>query len=706
MGPCTGRTFSYARHPYTSCGSMAWAQNEISEEQLVELDGRIHRLASSHGRLRLRVGQALAMNDASQHHEYGFSSFDAYTVERLSVTGRWAADTRALASRLEPLPRIRAALEGGTISWCMADVLARDATAETKESILDEACHETIRTMRERLRARRPKARKLAAAPESAEQEDGRPLTAPEALMRDPLARELGICVDDLGVIESDSGVPEDDPMHMLAVTGPVEEQWLLEVTRMAVESVTGCEAHGAWIEPLLAEGLGTMLRWFPGADPISDEVRARREAARAMRALMDERRALGEIASTPAVVAHREVKGEEEEAIAEDPIPEDPWLRERRVRQWCAELASRDLWLGRDLVRLFAADGWRRLGYASETQYAQERLGMSRGSMRKHMRLAREAEPLGRLSQAVTNGEIGYEAALALLRVIGPDTEEVWVERAKRRTHKHLREELVMVETLARMTKSDLRDATPPTTEDMEAWFALERDAVTGDLYRRALERNGLCVTAVDAPDPADATEAAPEEAARSAGDSVQMFVGNEAEATPEEAARSAGDSVQMFVGDAEGPSANRHRGTVTRYWPVRESTLLFWRELEEAHRRSRMAMSFLTFLSCSFWAAWGPAICQPQDSVWQHIYDRDRRKCTCPVCTRRRRLEDHHLRWRSRGGGDEDENNAAACDFCHRPGVHEGRLRVFPPASRARWLIGRKPLLEVIGREKRELS
>lgn len=715
---------------------MGWQQIEMSEEQLAEVDRWIYRLARGHGRLRLRVGQALAKNDDSQHHEYGFSSFGAYTIERLSVTGRWAADSRALARRLEGLPLLCAALEEGRVGWCMAEVLARDATPETEEALLAEASGETIRTMRDRLRARRPKEAKLEPAPERAAKEEARPLTAPEALMRDPLARELGIVVDDLGVIVSDSGVDEDDPMHMLAVTGPVEEQWLLEVTRMAVEQVTGCEAPGAWVEPLLAEGFGAILPWFPGRDPISGEVRARRELARRTRALLEERRARAEALAAPSVVGQREVEAGDAPG-EDDPIPEDPWVRERRVRQWCAELASRDLWLGKHLSRFFAADGWRRLGYASETQYAQERLGMSRASMRKHMRLARQSEHLDRLSEAVGKGEVGYEAALALLRVVGPDTEEAWVERARKRTHKHLREELVMVETLARMTKSDLRDVTPPTDEEMEAWFGLEREAVTGRLYQRALERVGLASASEGAvqmsggePTPMPGEEprgssapvdSAPVDSARvdsatgddlggcdaTAGAPVQMFGGEHA---AEIEAGAAGDVVQRSGDGApaiasEAQRALRHRGTVTRYWPVRESTLLFWRELEEAHRASGMRSSFLSFLCCAFWAAWGPSLTETQDSVWQHIYDRDRRRCTCPVCPRRKRLEDHHLLFRAHGGGDEDENNASACDFCHRPGVHEGRLKVSPPASRMRWLIGRRPLLEVVGREKRLL-
>ncbi|MCZ7687336.1 MAG: hypothetical protein M5U28_54795 [Sandaracinaceae bacterium] len=140
---------------------------------------------------------------------------------------------------------------------------------------------------------------------------------------------------------------------------------------------------------------------------------------ARRSPALLEERRARAEALAAPAVVGQREAEAGDAPG-EDDPIPEDPWVRERRVRQWCAELASRDVWLGKHLSRLFAADGWRRLGYASETQYAQERLGISRASMRKHMRLARQSEHLDRLSEAVAKGEVGYEAALALLRVVG----------------------------------------------------------------------------------------------------------------------------------------------------------------------------------------------------------------------------------------------------------------------------------------------
>jgi 5-methylcytosine-specific restriction endonuclease McrA len=62
-------------------------------------------------------------------------------------------------------------------------------------------------------------------------------------------------------------------------------------------------------------------------------------------------------------------------------------------------------------------------------------------------------------------------------------------------------------------------------------------------------------------------------------------------------------------------------------------------------------------------------------------------------------------HLRYRSAGGGDEWENLLSACWFCHIEGEHEGRLTVWPAASRPTWELGRRgraPVLVVRGRQR----
>jgi hypothetical protein len=52
----------------------------------------------------------------------------AYALERCCRGGRWAAESRTLARRLQSLPQLAKALEAGSIGWSMAELLARHAT--------------------------------------------------------------------------------------------------------------------------------------------------------------------------------------------------------------------------------------------------------------------------------------------------------------------------------------------------------------------------------------------------------------------------------------------------------------------------------------------------------------------------------------------------------------------------------------------------
>ncbi len=89
-------------------------------------------------------------------------------------------------------------------------------------------------------------------------------------------------------------------------------------------------------------------------------------------------------------------------------------------VRGLSRALARHELELSRRILGLHRADGWRRLGYASEAQYARERLGMSRSSMVARRALALRLEKLPRVAEALGVGKIGVEAALVAVRVSG----------------------------------------------------------------------------------------------------------------------------------------------------------------------------------------------------------------------------------------------------------------------------------------------
>src|SRR3970040_1380449 len=74
---------------------------DVSFSEVLRLDAELVRLGRGVAALRLGVGTALeALSASGGHHELGFSSLEAYARERCERTGRWAADTRALARRV------------------------------------------------------------------------------------------------------------------------------------------------------------------------------------------------------------------------------------------------------------------------------------------------------------------------------------------------------------------------------------------------------------------------------------------------------------------------------------------------------------------------------------------------------------------------------------------------------------------------------
>ena len=65
-----------------------------------------------------------------------------------------------------------------------------------------------------------------------------------------------------------------------------------------------------------------------------------------------------------------------------------------------------------------------------------------------------------------------------------------------------------------------------------------------------------------------------------------------------------------------------------------------------------------------------------------------------TVPACTSRRNLHDHHLLFRSRGGGNARDNRITVCAWHHLRGIHQGRVRAWGTAPDAvTWELGTRP-------------
>jgi hypothetical protein len=238
------------------------------------------------------------------------------------------------------------------------------------------------------------------------------------------------------------------------------------------------------------------------------------------------------------------------------------------------------------------------------------------------------------------------------LSRVVTPVTVNDWLRRAEQRTVKHLRQEVETAELLIRMGQG--RDQRPLDEESLEASFELERCIVSGDWLE---ERTGG----------------------------------------------------QMSGASSRG-GGSRKFGRLTMRWAVKEKTRLFFRALERIFARVRTRLcrapaSFLRFLCENFGRIWLPALRRERltesgaEPEYFGVYRRDVFRCSSPVCTRRD-ITPHHLVFRSHGGGDDDENVASLCVWCHLHGIHEGRIAAEPPASRIRWRIGRRGTLRIDGR------
>ena len=73
-----------------------------------------------------------------------------------------------------------------------------------------------------------------------------------------------------------------------------------------------------------------------------------------------------------------------------------------------------------------------------------------------------------------------------------------------------------------------------------------------------------------------------------------------------------------------------------------------------------------------------------RPSRSRSRKVRERDEDNCQVPGCSHRAG-HSHHIAFRSHGGGDEPENQVAACAFHHLRCIHGGTLRVFGRAPDA---------------------
>jgi hypothetical protein len=728
-----------ARGGGRAAGEARGGRAGLSLAEVERADADLARAAREGSTLRLYLGTLLdAVARTGIHHEMGFSSLEAYALEVCQRSSRWVQESRQVARAFEALPELRAALATGELSWSTACLAAARATPDDEPAWL---------VATQTLTARELRALVVARTPETALVCHGASLDGlePEAgAARDGRSRAPGA-----GSVAAEPGnlLESETRTRVLEIPADPEDAWLFECARMIAQRL-GAQSTDQVFEALLAE-TGTMLPVAAmdevSRDPEPDANEAAQEAwERQLEAWRDEAEARCEprFASArcsvpePGVPARSELEGRA------------PRELHALVREAARRLAEHDLTVGRLAERLWAADGWRRLGYATQRQYVRERLGLRLSCLKNKRALARRAAELPLVAAAVASGAIGSEAARLVAGIANVETCEAWIARARCRTIKHLREDVSAAALVARLEGWEA--AVPPSEEEVRELHRIESAVISGAWLRtapaeerEAPDEDGPAgapdgqMSAEDGPagapdgqmsaghdgapeDDPVVSAAQPTRGQMSAGSDPSASDGERATGRQMSAPPSGGitavyEALLKLMPRRALPRVSRtgpfprvaHRGSapglrgagrVTLRFRVSAETHQLYRRMQRAFARHGPAgVPFLRFACLSFVDAWKHAL--PPTVAYGHIYARDRFRCQSPVCSRRD-VTPHHLRYRSRGGDDSDENVISLCVWCHLEGIHGGRLRADPPASGVRWRIGREPHLYVVGR------
>jgi hypothetical protein len=574
-----------------------------SVERLEALDAELARRAVDAGRLRFEMGRGLDLLERlGGDHALGFSSIEAYALERCERSASWTQKARGLARRLEALPAVAEALISGSLNWSLAAVVASVARPDGADFWLAEASRRTVREMK-------------------------------------------ALALERQGTDEAEVLEAADVAMRTLTLTVPREDAWCFEQAKLLARHL-GDGSTAEVVFGLVAESTSTLCSELPSTaielpdDDSTDRQRAwERELARM--------RAESEVRCEPRF-RHRR-NDEPLPTVARIQWPDQPEAIDQQLRELSREFVSREVAYGRALETFFSADGWRRLGYATAAQYARERLGTSLSSIKAKRHLVKRLGKLRFLADALDRGELGYEAARLVAGVASRETVQAWVDRARERTLRHLREEIDAAELLARWSESST--VVPPSDAGVRRVEELERAVVTGQISATGSRFGFRCLSS---------------------------------------------------LGRADDSPATTSPANITLRLRVHASTARDYRHWEAIYLRHRGTTlrntTFLRFASLLFTDTWRP---RASEVDYSHIYERDLHRCQSPCCGRRD-VTPHHLRFRSQGGDDSDENVTSLCTWCHLQGIHGGQISATPPASDIRWTFGRSKHTVVEGRRR----
>jgi len=611
------------------------------------LRGALHRIAVP------LAASAAAFINAGGWTAFGHARLADHARERFGRSGRWVRDQAELGAALRRLPALAAALTGDDGGAPLGIVAARlvggVATADSLPRWAELARCVPVRELRRRVRAARDGGGELVAR-----------------------AGE-GTTMDSTAMHSTDGPAEDQDqPRRHVVLAVPISLRPAFDEALDLFRAVEGHQSTlTAFLEALVAEGLC-------GDTPadVSDVSLHRTSGRDAVEAALERSTdcwshlpGAGETSWALALAGSSLLRLEELSAVAGSGGAAS---LDGQISALLCLHHEMEVRLGRLLHEMGERRAWSRLRFAGVGHYAERRLGLSRTAMEDRVRLARALERLPRLRRAHQDGRVGHEAARCVVRLLGPGpvdaaVEERWVKRAAEATVKRLQDE----------GRALRRQGHPGCAEPLEdaAWHqSLRREPGTA---RRRVLRLGMAA----ALDPVSSVFLRFRIPASLSEDLLLSI----------EAARSAlTAAVEQVPWDEPWPEAAPLPSVAAaRTFSVRARRVPAW-------------VGLLKLLE-DFVLTWDGAAGRQRKSSGHAVFARDGWRCMAPGCTSRRHLENHHVTYRSHGGGDDLANRVCLCRFHHQRGEHGGLLSCRGRAPLAlSWQLGRRELAQTFRNER----
>ncbi|MBI3768604.1 MAG: HNH endonuclease [Deltaproteobacteria bacterium] len=576
------------------------------------------------------------------YRRLGFVRLSDYARERLGVSARTLYEAAWVATRLDPLPLVATAFDRAEISWAQVRAVCAVARTDDQEQWLARARTSTVEELERIARGVRPNAAGVADP--------------------DP---------------DYDDGTIDGEPTLQLRIACPARVRALWRHALELASRVAG-EPLAAWraAEIIAAEAFSGR----PAGVSLVDRavlacMRLARRTRRGDSATGAHCPEPGIVAPEPGTVATAQA-GAAPEPERSDPAPpcaaSDPFALDARLVAVMRAIRTSEPRIGRLLRIVVDHHLYRAHGFASFADYVRERLGISIRKAWALLKVERSTRRDDDFARAYDEGAISWVCALTLLPVVDRENAAAWIARAEAVTVRRLADEVNYVLEARDLCGADTRLDPPPL------------DSVLVSPVAQAIATAAAVTSAAAAAPSVTSVTSAAAAAPSAPGVQISAHAPSQTLLTKFDTGR----RVALEVCNVE----------IQFTAPV--SVVALFREALDAYAEPGaprwLALARVLQHVIVYWEA-TPRHRDP-------IFARDGWRCIVPGCSSRRNLHDHHLRYRSRGGGNARANRSAVCAAHHLHGIHTGVVRASGTAPRdIHWQLGVRadgpPLLTYIG-------